>query len=262
MKNILAITQKELRTYFVSPVAYVVLTVFLIISGFFFERIVSFTIERSMMMMMQSQQFGGPPPALDVPAMVDRHFFGILSTVILFMLPMITMATFAEEKRRGTIELLLTSPITNIQVILGKFLAALSFFIVMLLPTLLYHAFVYFYTSPRMGLGPMFSGYLGLLLLGGSLISLGIFISSLTENQIVAASITFGAFLLLWVIELVSRSGGPVLQEVISYLSILNHFEDFSKGVIDSSSVIVYCSFIFLGLFLTYRSIESLRWRQ
>jgi gliding motility-associated transport system permease protein len=262
MKNILAITQKEMRTYFVSPVAYVVLTVFLIISGFFFERIVSFTIERSMMMMMQSQQFGGPPPALDVPAMVDRHFFGILSTVILFMLPMITMATFAEEKRRGTIELLLTSPITNIQVILGKFLAALSFFIVMLLPTLLYHAFVYFYTSPRMGLGPMFSGYLGLLLLGGSLISLGIFISSLTENQIVAASITFGAFLLLWVIELVSRSGGPVLQEVISYLSILNHFEDFSKGVIDSSSVIVYCSFIFLGLFLTYRSIESLRWRQ
>ena len=262
MKNILAIIQKELRTYFVSPVAYVVLTVFLIISGFFFERIVSFTIERSMMMMMQSQQFGGPPPALDVPAMVDRHFFGILSTVILFMLPMITMATFAEEKRRGTIELLLTSPITNLQVILGKFLAALSFFIVMLLPTLLYHAFVYFYTSPRMGLGPMFSGYLGLLLLGGSLISLGIFISSLTENQIVAASITFGAFLLLWVIELVSRSGGPVLQEVISYLSILNHFEDFSKGVIDSSSVIVYCSFIFLGLFLTYRSIESLRWRQ
>jgi len=262
MTNILAIMQKELRTYFVSPVAYVVLTVFLIISGFFFERIVSFSIERSMMMMMQSQQFGAPPPPMDVPAMVDRHFFGILSTVILFMLPMITMATFAEEKRRGTIELLLTSPITNLQVVLGKFLAALSFFIVMLLPTLLYHAFVYFYTSPRMSLGPMFSGYLGLLLLGGALISLGIFISTLTENQIVAASITFGTFLLLWVIELVSRSGAPVLQEIISFLSILNHFEDFSKGVIDTSSVIVYGSFIFLGLFLTHRSIESLRWRQ
>jgi gliding motility-associated transport system permease protein len=262
MKNILAIMQKELRSYFVSPVAYVVLTVFLIISGFFFERIVSIFIERSMMMMMQSQQFGGPPPPMDVPAVVDRNFFGVLSTVILFMLPMITMATFAEEKRRGTIELLLTSPITNMQVVLGKFFAALSFFIVMLLPTLLYHVFVYFYTSPRMGLGPMFSGYLGLLLLGGCLISLGIFISTLTENQIVAASVTFGAFLLLWVIELVGRTGGPVLQEVISFLSILNHFEDFSKGVIDSSSVIVYFSFIFLGLFLTYRSIESLRWRQ
>jgi len=262
MKNILAILQKELRTYFVSPIAYVVLTVFLIIAGFFFERIVSVFIERSMMMMMQSQQLGGPPPAMDVPAVVDRNFFGVLSTVILFMLPMITMATFAEEKRRGTIELLLTSPITNIQLVIGKFLAALSFFVFMLLPTLLYHAFVYFYTSPRMSIGPMFSGYLGLLLLGGSLISLGIFISTLTENQIVAASVTFGAFLLLWVIELVGRSGGPFLQEVVSFLSILNHFEDFSKGVIDTSSVIVYSSFIFLGLFLTYRSIESLRWRQ
>src|SRR6476660_9883062 len=120
MKNILAIMQKELRTYFVSPVAYVVLTVSLIIAGFFFERIVSIFIERSMMMMMQSQQFGGPPFPMDVPAVVDRNFFGVLSTVILFMLPMITMATFAEEKRRGTIELLLTSPITNLQVVLGK----------------------------------------------------------------------------------------------------------------------------------------------
>src|SRR6185295_13481537 len=177
-------------------------------------------------------------------------------------LPMITMAAFADEKRRGTMELLLTSPITNVQIVLGKFLAALSFFIVMLLPTMLYYGFVFAYSSPKMTLGPVLSGYLGLLLLGGALISLGIFISTLTENQIVAASITFGAFLILWVIELVGRSGGPVLQEIISFLSVLNHFEDFSKGVIDSSSVIIYCSFIFLGLFLTYRSIESLRWRQ
>jgi ABC-2 type transport system permease protein len=101
-----------------------------------------------------------------------------------------------------------------------------------------------------------------LLLLGGALISLGIFISTLTENQIVAASITFGAFLILWVIDLSARGGGTVVQEIVSYLSILNHFEDFSKGVIDTASLVVYSSFIFLGLFLTYRSIESLRWRQ
>ena len=103
---------------------------------------------------------------------------------------------------------------------------------------------------------------LGLLLLGGALISLGIFISTLTENQIVAASVTFGVFLILWVIDLSARSGGTTLQEVLSYLSILNHFEDFSKGVIDTSSLVIYSSFIFLGLFLTFRSIESLRWRQ
>src|SRR4030095_10515175 len=164
MKNVLAILQKELRTFFVSPIAYVVLTVFLIISGYFFYNIVSIFVQRSMMAMMQSQQFGGPPPALDVPSLVTRNFFGVTSTVILFMLPMITMPAFAEEKRRGTMELLLTSPITNLQVILGKFLAAVSFFCVMLLPTLLYYVFVYAYSAPKMTFGPVMSGYLGLVL--------------------------------------------------------------------------------------------------
>jgi ABC-2 type transport system permease protein len=262
MKNVLAVFQKELKYYFVSPIAYVVLTVFLVISGYFFYNILSIFLERSMFAAMQSQQFGGPPPSIDVPSLVSRNFFGVLSTVILFMLPMITMATFADEKRRGTMELLLTSPITNLQVILGKFLASLSFFAVMLLPTLLYLIFVIAFSSPKMTWGPILSGYLGLLLLGGSLISLGIFISTLTENQIVAASVTFGAFLILWVIDLSARSGGTTLQEVLGYLSILNHFEDFSKGVIDTSSLVIYASFIFLGLFLTFRSIESLRWRQ
>ncbi len=262
MKNILAVLQKELKTYFVSPVAYVVLTVFFVISGYFFYSIVSIFVERSMMMMMQSQQFGGPPPAMDIPSLVSRNFFQVMSTVILFMLPMVTMATFAEEKRRGTIELLFTSPITNIQIILGKFLAALSFFAVMLVPTLIYFGFVYFYSSPSMGFGPVLSGYLGLLLLGGCLLSLGIFISTLTENQIVAASVTFGAFLILWVINISARGGSGPLQEILNYIAILEHFEDFSKGVIDTTSLTFYSSFIFVGLFLTYRSIESLRWRQ
>ncbi|PYV45460.1 MAG: ABC transporter permease [Acidobacteria bacterium] len=262
MKYVFALLEKELRYYFVSPIAYVVLTVFLIISGYFFYNILTIFIERSMFASLQSQQFGGPPPSIDVPALVSRNFFGVLSTVILFMLPMITMATFADEKRRGTMELLMTSPVTNLQVILGKFFASLIFFLVMLLPTLLYQIFILLYSSPRMAFGPIFSGYLGLLLLGGALIALGIFISTLTENQIVAASVTFGAFLILWVIDLSARSGGTRLQEVLSYLSILNHFEDFSKGVIDTSSLVIYASFIFLGLFLTFRSIESLRWRQ
>ncbi len=262
MKNVFAVFLKEMKSYFVSPVAYVVLTVFLVIAGYFFTGILNIFFERSMMAMMQAQQYGGMPPAIDVPALVSRNFFGVVSTIILFMLPMITMATYADEKRRGTIELLLTSPITNLEIVLGKFLAALSFFVVMLLPTFLYMVFLFIYSEPRMPVGPVFSGYLGLLLLGGSLISLGIFISTLTENQIVAASVTFGVFLLLWVIDLAARSGGSTLQEILSHLSILNHFEDFAKGVIDTSSLILYGSFIFLGLFLTFRSIESLRWRQ
>jgi ABC-2 type transport system permease protein len=262
MNNTIAVFKKEMRAYFVSPVAYVVLTVFLLIAGYFFVNILGIFFERSMMAMMQAQQYGGMPPAIDVPALVARNFFGVVSTIVLFMLPMITMATYADEKRRGTIELLLTSPITNLEIVLGKFLAALSFFVGMLLPTFLYMGFLVLYSQPRMPLGPILSGYLGLLLLGGSLIALGIFISTLTENQIVSASITFGAFLLLWVIDLSARSGSSSLQEIVRHLSILNHFEDFAKGVIDTSSLILYASFIFLGLFLTYRSIESLRWRQ
>jgi len=262
MKTVLAIFQKEMRTYFVSPIAYVVLTVFLVISGYFFYNILTIFIERSMFAMMQSQQFGGPPPSIDVPALVTRNFFGVTSTVILFMLPMVTMASLADEKRRGTMELLLTSPITNLQIVAGKFLSALTFFVIMLIPTMLYMGLIVAYSTPRMGVGPVLSGYLGLLLLGGALIALGLFISSLTENQIVAASITFGAFLILWVIDLSGRSGGTTLQEILSYLSVLNHFEDFAKGVIDTSSMIIYSSLIFFGLFLTFRSVESLRWRQ
>ena len=262
MSNLLAIIEKELRSYFASPIAYVVLTVFLILSGYFFTQILGVFIQRSMMMAVQSQQFGGgPPPAMDIPSLVIRNFFGIVSTIILFMLPMITMASFADEKRRGTMELLLTSPITNVDLILGKFLAAILFFKIMLLPTLIYHGFLFIYSSPKMTLGPVFSGYVGLILLGGALISLGIFISTLTENQIVSASITFGAVLILWVIDLAARSAGPVLQTILGYISILNHFDDFSKGVMDTSSIVVYLSFIFLGLFLTYRSLESLSWR-
>jgi ABC-2 type transport system permease protein len=259
MTNLLAVIEKELKTYFVSPIAYVVLTVFLLVSGYFFYYILSVIIQEAMMAAARAQQFGGA--AMDVPSVVERNFFGIVSTIILFVLPMITMATFADEKRRATIELLLTSPMTNLQLILGKYLAALAFFVVMLLPTLIYHLFLYLYSSPKMALGPVFSGYLGLLLLGGALISLGIFISTLTENQIVAAVVTFGAFLILWVIDLSARTAGPIVQEILGYVSILNHFDDFSKGVIDTSSLAVYLSFVFLGLFLTYRSIESWRWR-
>ena len=178
------------------------LTVFLLLSGYFFYNILSVFIQRSIDDGGRAQQFGGASPAMDVPALVERNFFGILSTIILFMVPMITMATFADEKRRTTIELLLTSPLTHFQLILGKFLAAMVFFVVMLLPTLVYHVFLYLHSSPKMALGPVFSGYLGLLLLGAALVSLGIFISTLTESQMVAASVTFGVLLILWVIDL------------------------------------------------------------
>ncbi|HEY3132980.1 MAG TPA: ABC transporter permease subunit [Acidobacteriota bacterium] len=260
MRNIWTILKKDLSLFFVSPIAYVVLTVFLFISGFFFYNIVASVMQFAIQEMMQAQQFG-PPPARDYTQEVFRGFFGVLSTIILFLLPMLTMGIFADEKRRGTIELLMTSPVTQWQLILGKFLASVTFYMVMLLPTFLYSVLVYRYSDPRPMWGPILSGYLGIFLLGAALIAIGIFISSLTENQIIAAVVTFAVFIILWVIDFAARGAGFV-AEVLKYLSVLNHFEDFSKGVIDLKSVVFYLSMIILGLFLTSSSVESMRWRE
>jgi ABC-2 type transport system permease protein len=262
MKNILAVYRKELGGYFVSPIAYVVIGIFLLISGFFFERILGFIIQQSFMAAMQSQQFGGPPPEFDVPGLVMRNFFGVVSTVILFMIPMLTMGSYAEEKKRGTMELLMTSPLSDLQIVLGKFLATLTLFVIMLAPTLLYQLVLFLYSDPRPSLTVMASGYLGVLLLGAVLISIGLFLSSLTENQIIAAITTFGVFLILWVLDAGARGANTTAGQILQYLSILNHFEDFAKGVIDTKSLVLYVSFIALGIFLTLRSVDSLRWRK
>src|SRR5262249_28049294 len=127
MQNILAIWQREMKAYFVSPVAYVVLTVFLFLSGFFFYTILSGVIQQTMM----QGQFGQGPQPVDVPGIVSRSFFGTTSVVLLFMIPMLTMGLFAEEKKRGTIELLLTTPVGNLQAMFGKYLASLTFVVIM-----------------------------------------------------------------------------------------------------------------------------------
>ncbi|MDA2930568.1 ABC transporter permease subunit [Acidobacteria bacterium AH-259-O06] len=261
MRNYLAIVTKELRTLFVSPIAYVVLAVFFAITGYFFYIILGNVIEFVMQRAFQSQQFGAAPPPFDAPAAVIRGFFGILSTILLFLIPMITMGIFAEEKKRGTIELLFTSPLTHLQLILGKFTALILFLLVMLVPTIVNSILLYLLSEPAPRLVTMLVGYLGAFLLGGALLAVGVFISSLTENQIVAAVLTFGTFLILWVIDATAGTGSTITNETIRYLSILNHYEDFTKGVLDSQHVIFYLSFIFLGLFLTSVSLDSGKWR-
>lgn len=262
MKNIWAILEREYSNYFVSPIAYVVTTIFLLVMGFFFYNILRLIVQNSMMAAMQSQQFGGGMPPIDVPSVVTRNFFETLSTVLLFMLPMTTMGLFTEEKKQGTIELLMTSPLTSVQIVLGKFLASVAFFLSMLAPTLLYFLLMQAYSQPRFPWSPVFSGYLGVLLLGGSLIALGAFVSTLTENQIIASVSTFGVFLILWVLDFATHSGESTLAGALNYLSVLNHFDDFSKGVIDTTHIIFYLSFMAFALLLTLRSFESMRWRQ
>ena len=172
------------------------------------------------------------------------------------------MGVYAEERKRGTMELLMTSPVTDTEIVLGKYLALLTLFAIMLLPTLFYAAFTFFHSDPAAPWRVLACAYLGALLMGGVLLALGSFFSSLTENQLIAAVLTFGAFLILWVIDFGSRGSSTGIGAAIGYLSVIKHYDDFTRGIIDTSSLIYYASFIFLGLFLTVRSIDSMRWRR
>jgi ABC-2 type transport system permease protein len=256
MRNIFALVERELRAYFSSPIAYVVLTFFLFLSGIVFQ----FILFRVLEMGSQAGQFGQQPAPLDMPKMVSQGFLGTMSDILLFMVPMITMALFSEEKRRGTMELLLTAPLTDAQVVLGKFFGALSFYIILLLTTALPMSVLYLYGDPASG--PIFTAYLGLLLYGLAIIAIGMFISTLTENQIIAAVLTFGTIMMLWLLNVIAtRAEGQITKAVLTYLSVLSHLDDFFKGVLVSSDVIFYLSLTFVALFLTYRSVDSLRWR-
>ncbi len=254
MRNIWVICQKELNSYFVSPVAYLLLTMFAIIFGFFFWNSVQYFNAAG----LQSQMSGQPMP-LSVNEYVIRPLLSNISVVGLFFIPMITMRLFAEEKRMGTIELLATSPIRDIEVIIGKWLSALLLYGVMLLFSAINFAFLFRYGNPDWK--PLAIGYLGLLLQAGGLLAVGTFISTLTKNQIIAGAATFGVCLLLWVLEWPSGSDSATWAKVLAYMSVITHFDSFSKGVLDTKDAVYYISLIFLGLFLTSRSMESLRWR-
>jgi ABC-2 type transport system permease protein len=262
MKGILAIYRREMHSYFVSPIAYIVIGVFLIMCGLFFYNLLNDVIKYGFEMQMQAMQGRGAQQELDMPSIILRSSLGLVSTFVLFMVPMITMGMYAEERKRGTMEMLMTSPLTEFQIVFGKFLAALTLYAIMIAPTFIYHAVIRYFSEPRMPWKLVFAGYLGALLLGGALIALGAWLSSLTENQIIAAIITFGAFILLLIVDRLVSDSTTKLGETLQYLSILRHFDDFTKGVIDTTGVIYYLSVIALGIFLTLRTLDSMRWRR
>src|SRR6266702_2757725 len=201
----------------------------------------------------------GEPFPMNVNEQIIRPLLSNMSVVGLFFIPMITMRLFAEEKRSGTIELLATSPIHDAEVIIGKWLAAVGVYACMLLFSGLNFVFLFRYGKPDWK--PLLIGVLGLLLQAGALLAIGTFISTLTKNQIIAAGATFGVCLLLWILEWVSGYESATWAQVLSYMSVITHFESFAKGVVDSKDAVFYVTLTFLGLFLTARSLESLRWR-
>jgi ABC-2 type transport system permease protein len=254
MRNILAIAGKELRGYFASPIAYVVLGLFALVFGWFFYVPLAFFNRQSMQMGMG---MGG----MNIAQALIAPVFTNATVVMLFLLPAITMRTYSEEKRSGTIELLLTSPVTDTQIILGKFLGSMGLYATMLALTLIHMAILFLFTDPNPDWKPIASSYLGLLLMGGCFIAVGLLISSLTKNQVVAATATFVVFLMLWVINWIGSFVGPTMQSILSQMSLTDHFDDFARGVIDTKHLVFYISFISLGLFLTAKAVDSERWR-
>ena len=240
MKNISHIFGREMKAYFLSPVAYVVLIVFVLLTGYFFAIYFDWASRNQGEANM-------------------RVVFLNVSITMLFLAPLMTMRLFAEEKRTGTIEILLTGPVTDAEVVIGKFTASFVLFLIMLALTFTCPLFLLIYGTPD--ILPIAVGYLGLLLLGAAFLSLGVVTSAITRNQIIAAIISFVILLGLWIIGWMSSSVGSQLGKVLSFISLVEHFEDFSKGVLDTKHVIYYVSFASFCLFLATKMIQSAKWR-
>lgn len=254
MRNVLTIWRKELHSYFVSPIAYLLLAMFAIVFGFFFWNMLSYFVNAVIESQMRGEMF-----PMNVNEQVIRPLLSNAGVLGLFFIPMITMRLFAEEKRSGTIELLVTSPVRDGEIIFGKWLAALTLYAALLALAALNFIFLFRYGSPDWK--PLAIGYLGLLLQAGGLLAVGMFISTLTKNQIIAGAVTFGVCLLLWVIGWVGGYETSTWASVLTYFSVVTHIESFSKGLLDSKDAVYYITLIFLGIFFTSRSLESLRWR-
>ncbi|MDI6697878.1 MAG: ABC transporter permease [Candidatus Saccharicenans sp.] len=255
MSPVWSITKKELISYFTSPIAYIVIAIFLLLSGFFFYSLVWWFNTQAMQMAQNPYYF----QQVNINQMVFAPLFHNLSIILLLMLPVVSMRLFSEEKKMGTEELLFTSPVSVIQIILGKYLASLIVLLAMLVLSAIPTIFTFVHGNPEPV--PYLLGYLGLFLLGAAFLALGIFWSALTENQIVSAVLTFGTLLLFWVLSWAAYSARGLWQDVLNYLSFFEHFDGMTKGILDTSDLVYYLSFAFFGLFLTHSVIQFRRWR-
>ena len=259
LRNVGALVEKEWRHYFGSPIAWVALTMWTLLFGLFYFLVLDRFLEISMQSAQQTE-FGGAPKI----SLNDWVISGVLhnmAVVALFITPMLTMRLFAEEKRHGTMELLSTAPITALQIVLGKFLGALSLYAAMIAAGLLNFALLWTYATVPPERKPVATGALGLLLVGASFIAIGLFLSTLTRNQIVAGTLTFGLLLGFWILGWLDQPSAGPLTKALAYLGLLTHLEELMKGVLDLKDIVFYLSVTFFGLFLAHQSVESQRWR-
>jgi len=257
MRNVLTIAGRELKSYFVSPIAYVVLTGFLLLGGwFFFNLLARFNL---LLTIYSAQQNPQVLQRLNLNEFVIAPLLHNLSVVLVILVPVITMRTLAEEKKAGTYELLLTSPLRISEIVIGKFLGSFVFVAIMVALTGVYPLILFAYGNPETGV--VLGGYLGLFLLATSFVAVGVLTSSFTENQIIAAVSCLVSLLLLYIIAWPADNAGETIGALLRYVSLTEHFAQMVKGVIDSKDLVYFATVIVLALFLTHRSVESVRWR-
>jgi ABC-2 type transport system permease protein len=242
--KLFVICRRELNSYFGSFVAYALIAVFLVLSGYFFYSDLIFFV-----------LFGG----FSLPSGLWQFFFIDMRFVAMLVLPLITTRLFSEEKKLGTMELLWTYPVRDGEIVAGKFLAAWTFFLAMLAPTLI--SPLVFYQFHPFPLGPLISGYAGMLLLGTAFIACGMFVSSLTEHQVVSAMGTYGIVVMFWFLTWNEEVASQTLVRILLGLSLFDHFYNFARGVIDTRSVVFFLLFASLFLFLTWESLSTRKWR-
>ncbi len=258
ISNTIAIAQRELRGYFASPLAYIVAAIFWFISGLLFYEL-SLGDRGIIQQVALSERMGMDIGSIDVATELLNSFSAVLSSLSLFLVPILSMGLYAEEKKRGTLELLATSPITNWVVALGKLLAVVLLFAFMILPTTIYEAIAFSAAEPPIPPAVPLLAHLGLILLIASLLSIGMFISSLTSSTILAAILTFGVVILLWIIEAIVSNLSGQLRESLSAISLLESYNNLVSGIVQISDLILFFSCIFLGIYLTAQSIHVLR---
>ncbi|MBI3598711.1 MAG: ABC transporter permease subunit [Nitrospirae bacterium] len=250
MKNIVAIVGKEMRLYFASPIIYVMAAVFLLIADFlFYSQISLYSIMRFQQNLSQ----------MSIHQVVFQPSFMNMGIILLLMVPLLTMRLISEEKKGRTLELLLTSPVSIIEIVFAKFLAAFLVYLILLTMTL--HVPLILATLTTVSIKPLISSYLGLAMMGGVFVSFGLFASTLSENQIIAAVTSFGILIGLWLIRAGDTGGETPMDAVLNFLSLVRHLDNMVKGLIDTRDISYFISLTTMGLFLSHRIIESTRWK-
>jgi ABC-2 type transport system permease protein len=257
MRNVLTLAGREVRSYFSSPVAYVLIAVYLALAGYFFFALLSaFNTTLQIYSMMRNPEL---LQRFNLNQMVIIPLLANLSVLLIFIVPAITMRMFPEEKRAGTYELLLTSPLRVGEIVLGKFIGGLVLVLVMVLFSGVFGGLLLLYGNPEVPL--MLAGYLGLALMATVFLAIGTLVSSFTDNVVVAYVGALFALLVLYTVGWLGETLQGGAAELIKYVSITDHFQELTKGIIDTRELVYFGTLLVVSLFLTQRSVESVRWR-